>query len=131
MKKITRLAMLAAVIVGTTALSGCIFASVAPPRGLIYTDQVAPLFPGGGAGEYTGRSSAHNIAFLAGWGDAGLRAAMQNAVDENEELDSIGDLVVRHSDYRAFNVLLLYQRYTTITYLNKKSEDNGGGPPGR
>lgn len=133
MKTHMRRTSLVVTALGAMALSGCIFAGVAPPRGILYTDQVAPLFPGGGAGEYTGRASAHNVAFLAGWGDAGLRAAMQNAVDENEELNSLDELIVRHSDYRAFNILLLYQRYTTITYLNKRSEDNngGGGPPGR
>lgn len=131
MNHLARLTSSVVAIMGAALLSGCIFAGVAPPRGILYNDQVAPLFPGGGAGEFTGRSSAHNVAFLVGWGDGGLRAAMQNAVDENEELTSLDQLVVRHSDYRAFNVLLLYQRYTTITYLNKREEGgNGpGGPP--
>lgn len=122
-----RLAPLAVLLAATATLSGCIFAGVSPPRGIIYTDQTAPLFPGGTAGEYTGRSSAHNILFLAGWGDAGLRAAMQDAVDTNEELDSINDLVIKHSDYHAFNILLIYQRYMTITYVDRKPE--GDGPP--
>lgn len=116
-------------LTGAALLSGCIFAGVAPPRGIIYTDQTAPLFPGGTAGEFTGRAAAHNVLFLAGWGDAGLRAAMQNAVDTNDELESIHDIVIKHNDYHALNILLLYQRYTTITYVDKLPAGNDNGPP--
>lgn len=92
-------------LAGVTLLTaGCVFAPVAPPRGLIYTNQVSPLFPGGRPGSKEGRASSHNIAFLVGWGNSGLERAMKNG--EITEL--------RHTDYQILNVLLLYQRYTTI-----------------
>lgn len=85
-------------------LSGCVFAPVSPPRGILYNDQKAPLFPGGMPGSKEGVSSAHNILFLVGWGDASLTAALED-----------GDISqLRHTDYRVQNYALIYQKYTTI-----------------
>jgi hypothetical protein len=95
-----------ALLVAAAMSSACVFASVAPPRGLIYTDQKAPLFSGREAGSKVGESNAHCILFLVGWGDSGLRAAMQDG----------GITEVRHSDYRIQNYMLIYQKYTTIAY---------------
>ncbi len=88
-------------------LSGCVFASVVPPRGILFTDQKAPLFRGGGEpGPKEGHASAHNVLFLVGWGDSGLKSAMEDGGITN----------LTHSDYRVQNYLLIYQKYTTIVY---------------
>lgn len=92
---------LLAVAALTTA---CVFAPVVPPRGILFTNQTSPLFPGGRPGSKEGRASSYNILFLAGWGNSGLARAMEN-----------GEITeVRHTDYQIVNVLLIYQRYTTI-----------------
>lgn len=88
------------------AASGCVIAPVMPPRGLIYTDQKAPLFSGGKPGSKVGKSSAHSILFLVGWGDGGLAKALENG----------GITEVRHTDYRVENYFLFYQKYTTIVH---------------
>jgi len=106
MRSLLSIAGVSALMVAAALTSGCVFASVAPPRGLIYTDQKAPLFSGREAGSKTGRADAHCILFLVGWGDSGLRAAMQDG----------GITEVRHSDYRIQNYMLIYQKYTTIAY---------------
>lgn len=97
---------IAALLAGTALLTGCVFAPVVPPRGILFTDQSAPLFTGGRPGEKVGEASAHNILFLVGWGDSGLAAAMADG----------GITEVRHTDYRIQNYLLIYQRYTTIVH---------------
>ncbi len=96
----------AGTLAAVAMLSGCIFAPVVPPRGILFTDQKAPLFPGAKPGTKVGQASAHNILFLVGWGDSGLGAALRDG----------GITEVRHTDYRALNYLLVYQRYTTIVY---------------
>ncbi|MGF1572204.1 MAG: TRL domain-containing protein [Sumerlaeia bacterium] len=85
-------------------LQGCVFAPVAPPRGIIYNDQTSVLFPGGKPGEKEGRASSHSILFLVGWGDSGLNKAMADG-DINQ---------LMHTDYRIQNYGLIYQKYTTI-----------------
>lgn len=115
--KVLKVSVLAGVLV---MLSGCVFAPVVPPRGLLFTDQTAPLFPGGKPGSAVGRASAHNILFLAGWGNSGLDAAMRNG----------GIKEVRHTDYRIQNYALVYQRYTTIVYGETEETPRGeGGRP--
>jgi len=88
-----------------------------PPRGILFTDQKAPLFPGRSTGTLTGEASAQSILFLAAWGDSSLRAAM----------DDGGIREIKHSDYRIQNYALVYQRYTTIVY--GEEEASQGGPP--
>ncbi len=106
-----------ALVVTAGLLSGCVFASVVPPRGILYTDQTAPLFPGGSPGSAEGRASAHNILFLVGWGNVGLDRAMENG----------GIRQVRHTDYRIENYALVYQRFTIIV---KGETEPADGPPG-
>lgn len=87
-------------------LSGCVFAPVAPLRGILFNDQTSVLFPGRGPGSKVGRASSQNILFLAGWGNSGLAKAMENG----------GITQLSHTDYRIQNYALVYQRYTTIVY---------------
>ena len=86
------------------AVSGCCLAPVIPPRGVLYNDQKAPLFPGKELGGREGKASAHNILFLVGWGDASLHAAAFNG----------RITTIKYTDYRMFNILAIYQCYTTI-----------------
>lgn len=88
------------------ALAGCVFAPVVPPRGILFNDQTAPLFGGKVPGSKVGKASAHNILFLAGWGNSGLNKAMADGGIEK----------LSYTDYRIQNYLLVYQRYTTIAY---------------
>lgn len=85
-------------------VSGCVFAPVVPPRGVLFNDQTSPLFPGGRPGTKEGRASSHSILFLVGWGNSGLDRAARNG----------GIVEIRHTDYRIQNYALVYQRYTTI-----------------
>lgn len=101
-----RIVMMAAVLAASLTLSGCVFAPVSPPRGILYTDQTAPLFRGGSPGEKVGEASSQNVLFLAGWGNSGLDRAMANG----------GISKVNHIDYRIQNYALIYQRYTTIVH---------------
>jgi hypothetical protein len=97
---------LATALLCMTLLTGCVFAPVAPPRGILFNDQTSPLFPGGGPGEKVGKASSHNILFLAGWGNSGLDKAMADG----------GITRLKHTDYRIQNYALIYQRYTTIVH---------------
>ncbi len=115
--KLRSIAGICGLFVAAGLLSGCVFASVVPPRGVIYTDQTAPLFPGGGPGTAEGRASAHNILFLVGWGNVGLDKAMKNG----------GIKQVSHTDYRIENYALIYQRFTIIV---KGETEPREGPPG-
>lgn len=96
------------IILAITAalLAGCAFAPVVPPRGIMYNDQKSPLFPGGAPGSKVGKASSHNFLFLFGWGDCGLKQAMDNG--------NISE--VRHTDYRIENYMLVYQRFTILVY---------------
>jgi len=97
---------LAAVLAAVVVSSGCVVAPVVPPRGIFFTDQVAPLFEGGRTGSRRGESECKNVMFMVGWGDGGIRAAVEN-----------GNITeIRHVDYRFMNIGPFYQKYTTIVY---------------
>jgi len=88
--------------------SGCALAPVTPARGLIYSNQGAPLFPGGKPGAKIGKATSHNVLFLVSWGDSGLDAAMKDG--------GISD--VAHVDYEVQNIFFIYQNYTTVVRGN-------------
>lgn len=99
-----RLPTAAALASALLLISGCVFAPVSPPRGILFTNQTAPLVTMGTKGSKEGRVSSHNVLFLVGWGDSGLDAAMEK-----------GDITrVTNADYQVINYFLFYQRYTTI-----------------
>jgi hypothetical protein len=85
-------------------LAGCEMGGVVPPRGVIYNDEKAPLFGGRELGTKEGCASTYTILFLFAWGDASITAAARE-----------GDIThVKQTNYRLFNILGIYQRYTTI-----------------
>ena len=86
-------------------LMGCgVQAPVVPPAGWVYNNQQAPLFPGKETGSKVGTSSSICILGLVGVGDASINAAAEEG--------SITQ--IKHMDYDYFNILGIYQRYTTI-----------------
>jgi len=105
-----RLIVATSLALGLAVLSGCYSAPVMPPPGLIYQDTFAPIdtdaqaSPAGGMN--SGRAEAYSILGLIAMGDASVNAASQNA-----NLTS-----VEHVDYEFFNILGIYQKFTTIAY---------------
>lgn len=90
-------------------MSGCMVAPVVPPAGGIYNDWKAPLNyeqQGNQFGLKTGTASTGSILGLVAWGDGSIRAAAANG----------GITKVNNADYEYFNVIGIYQRYTTIVY---------------
>lgn len=106
MRKLQIVKSITVCMLACVLLTACATAPVIPPRGLLYTHQRAPLFPGKGAGTKEGRSSAYNILLLVGWGDASIHAAARNG----------GLVEIHHLDYEVRSFLFIYQRYTTIAY---------------
>ena len=86
--------------------AGCAFTPIAPPRGIMYSSQSAPLFPASETGSLKGEASAHNVMFFVGWGDCSLKAAMQDG----------GIRKVKNVDYKLVNYFIFYQRFTVIAY---------------
>lgn len=102
-----RLAGLALVL---SCLAGCGLpprATVVPPFGNYYNNTTAPLdvtFEQNGVGSKTGSAVVHTWFLGFAFGDASVNAAAKNA----------GITTVDHVDYKAFNILGIYQRYETI-----------------
>jgi len=107
MRRTLRLARLGFALCGIAGSTlGCISAPVVPPLGMVYTDIHAPLAPRGDVGTRRGSSQATAILGLVSIGDASVRAAAANG--------NIRD--VKLVDYGYTNVLLIFQRYTTVVY---------------
>ena len=87
-------------------LAGCAMTPVAPPRGIMFTDQKAPLFPASETGSLKGSASAHNIMFMAGWGDCSIQTAATNA----------GITKIKNIDYELSNYFIFYQKFTVNVY---------------
>jgi hypothetical protein len=87
-------------------LAGCAFTPIMPPRGILYNNQKAPMFPGGRPGTKVGKASNHNILFLVGWGDSSFNKALENG----------GITTVSHTDYELQNYALVYQRFTVVVH---------------
>lgn len=83
---------------------GCAMAGVTPPRGVLYTNQKAPMFGGRELGSTEGKASAHSVLMLFAWGDCSAdTAARQGGIRQ-----------IKHLDYHLLNIALIYQRFTTI-----------------
>jgi hypothetical protein len=90
-------------------LPSCLVAPVIPPQGSIYSDLSAPLdtdLDQADMGSKKGEASSKSILGLISWGDASTSAAAKDG--------SI--TTVKHQDYRIFNVLGIFQRYTTVVH---------------
>ncbi len=107
MKK--RLALALMLGVSIFLLSGCLVAPVVPPYGQIFTDYKAPLdydqqASKSGADLKEGKAETMSVLGLVALGDASINTAAQNG----------GITVVHGADYEYFNVLGVYQRFTTV-----------------
>jgi hypothetical protein len=90
-------------------VNGCLQAPVVPPTALLYTNIKAPLdidAQNTPIGSRRGESSSRNILGLAAFGDASLRAAAEDG----------GLQLIQTADYSYFNILGVYQKYTTVVY---------------
>lgn len=114
-----RIAMLELTALLAFSTTGCVFAPVVPPRGILYTNQRSPLMPMGRPGQVEGRASSYSLMFLVAWGDSGLKRAMANG----EILD------LRHVDYQIENYALVFQKYTTIAVGEKTAPPPMPIPP--
>ncbi len=105
-RKIVAMAGALAITVG---LSGCLVAPVMPPMGAVFTDYKAPLDwdqQASQVGAREGRSETMSILGLVALGDGSIREAARDG----------GITTIHGADYEYFNVLGIYQRYTTIVY---------------
>ena len=89
--------------------AGCAMTPVAPPRGVLYNDQKAPLFPAAATGSVRGTSTAYNVLLLVGWGDCSVHTAARNA----------GITKIKNVDYRSSNYCFVYQEFDVIVYGEK------------
>lgn len=91
--------------------TGCAFysAPVVPPVAGVFSNIEAPLdvdMDPTELGTKVGRSSASNILSLISFGDASIAGAAQRG----------GIQTIRHADYEYFNILGVYQRFTTVVH---------------
>jgi hypothetical protein len=103
--------LLALMLLVALLLSGCAFvqAPVVPPTGWAYTNIEAPLDPDFSStdlGTKTGMSESCCVLGLFAWGDASAQAAAQDG----------GVQVIKHADYKFFNVLGVFMRFNTVVY---------------
>ena len=102
----TLAAAMAAVLLGMVA---CYSAPIMPPVGVVYANVNAPEslgITGQDLGTLRGKSSTVSILGLFAWGDASVKAAA-----------SAGNITnLKHIDYEFFNILGVYQRFTTVAY---------------
>jgi hypothetical protein len=92
-----------------TGCYGGYLAPVMPPQGWIYADIKAPIDTDANAtvvSSKAGESESMSILGLVALGDASVRTAAANA--NISKID--------HVDYSYFNVLFVYQRFTTRVY---------------
>lgn len=90
---------------------GCAYysAPVKPPTAGVFSNVSAPMdvdMDPTEVGSKTGESSVSNILSLFSFGDASIAAAASNG----------GIQTIRHADYQYFNVLGIYQRFTTVVH---------------
>jgi hypothetical protein len=100
-------------LVGCAALaitfSGCLSVPVMPPYGIVYTSYKAPLDfdqEKSQVGDRSGTAETMSIIGLVAMGDASIQTAAEE-----------GNIKTIHgADYEYFNVLGIYQTYTTIVH---------------
>jgi hypothetical protein len=87
-------------------LSACAWTPVAPPRGIMYTNQSAPLFNASETGVAKGEATAYNVMFLVGWGDCSIKTAAANG----------GITKIKNIDYELMNVFIFFQQFKVTVY---------------
>jgi hypothetical protein len=96
-------------------VTGCYTAPVMPPIAFVYMNTEAPLdhdLVDTKLGSKTGRASTTSILGIIATGDASAAAAAR-----------AGNIsTIRHADYEYFNVLGIYQRFTTVESRGSRSD---------
>jgi hypothetical protein len=80
-----------------------------PPAGIFYASIEAPQslsINGQHVGSRRGEASCSSVLMLVAWGDCSAHAAAEDG----------GISALQHLDYSYTNVLLFYQRLTTVAY---------------
>lgn len=106
MRKLARVLLATTLIV---SLVGCIVAPVVPPIGGVFTDIKAPLdvdFNQNAAPSKSGKAMMTSILGAVSWGDCSIKAAAENG----------GLTTLDSADYQYFNVLGVYQTFTTVVH---------------
>lgn len=102
-----KLASAAALGVVGIAMTGCLSVPVMPPQGILFNDYYAPLDfdqQESSVGMRSGEASTMSVLGLVAMGDASIDTAARNG----------GITTIHGADYHYFNVLGVYQTYTTI-----------------
>jgi len=87
--------------------AGVYAAPVIPPPGMVYSNVSAPIgTEGGDVPDSMGQASSESVLGLVAWGDASVKTAAQNG----------GLKTVDHVDYKLYNVLGIYSKFTTVVY---------------
>lgn len=88
---------------------GCVVAPVVPPMGGIFTDVKAPLdvdFNQSAAPSKSGEAMMTSILGMVSWGDCSIKSAAANG----------GLTTLDGADYKYYNILGVYQTFTTIVH---------------
>jgi hypothetical protein len=86
-------------LIATSTLQGCLYASVTTPLDTDLHDTVL--------GDKVGEASNHGVLGLVAWGDGGTKAAAEAA----------GITTLTHADQRIYQILWgVYTKRTTIVY---------------
>ena len=93
------IAILLTTTIFITVFSGCTYMKIQQPLDTDYN--LTEL------GTKVGRANQYSVLYLVAWGDAGTKAAADNA----------GITVIKHADREIFSILFgLYIRVTTVVY---------------
>lgn len=107
MRSLARTLLAATLVV---PLTSCYFtAPVVPPIGFVYSEIKAPMDPDfnqTAAPSKSGEAMATTILGLVATGDCSIKAAAENG----------GLTTIDSADYKYFNVLGVYQTFTTIVH---------------
>jgi hypothetical protein len=90
-------------------LAGCYSAPIMPPTGILFSNVDAPgslAITGQDLGSRKGEASCRSILGLIAWGDCSAKAAADDGGISN----------LKQLDYTYLNVIVVYQRLTTIAY---------------
>ena len=100
-------ALLAIVLI--VSLVSCVVAPVVPPLGAIFSDVKAPMdidFNQTAAPSKSGEAMMTSILGAVSWGDCSINAAAKDG----------GLSTIDSADYKYYNILGVYQTFTTIVH---------------
>lgn len=108
MRRICALLVLLAMVAVFSGCAAMYSSPVKPPVGMVYSNFTSTQdddFSKTQLGK-SGEATVENVLGIAAWGDCSAQAAAKNG----------GIKTINHTDYRFYNVLGVYSKYTTIVY---------------